>query len=198
MDHAPRARIIASLLCLLALASACTTSPSATSSPNASLNVLAGSELKDLAPVLADFQRSTGVSVAMHYSGSLQGAEQIVNGNPSDVAWFSSGRYLSLLQGTAHKILAQQQIMLSPVVLGVKHSTAVRLGWADNPNVTWRDVAEHSKARDFLFAMTNPAASNSGFAALVGVAQAFSPTPDALQAGDINTAALKTSSRGKR
>src|SRR5262249_56615760 len=47
------------------------------------------------------------------------------------------------------------------------------------------------RARDFRFAMTNPAASNSGFVALVGVAQAFSATPDALQAGDINTAALK-------
>ena len=191
MQHyAVGSRIVASLLCLLALSAACTTSP-ASSSPSTTLNVLAGSELKDLAPVLADFQKSTGDAVAMHYVGSLQGAEQIVNGDHSDVAWFSSGRYLSLLQGTRQRILAQQQIMLSPVVLGVKHSTAVRLGWVDNPNLTWRDIANRSKAHDFRFAMTNPAASNSGFVALVGVAQAFSATPDALQAGDINTAALK-------
>lgn len=191
MQHyAVRSRIVASLLCLLALTAACTTSP-ASSSSSTTLSVLAGSELKDLAPVLADFQKSTGDAVAMHYVGSLQGAEQIVNGDPSDVAWFSSGRYLSLLQGTRQRVLAQQQIMLSPVVLGVKHSTAVRLGWVDNPNLTWRDVANRSKAHDFRFAMTNPAASNSGFVALVGVAQAFSATPDALQAGDINTAALK-------
>ena len=191
MQHnAVRARIVAPLLCLLTLTAACTTSTTS-SNPKAALNVLAGSELKDLAPVLADFQKSTGDAVAMHYVGSLQGAEQIVNGDSSDVAWFSSGRYLSLLQGTRQRILAQQQIMLSPVVLGVKHSTAVRLGWVDNPNLTWRDIADHSRARDFRFAMTNPAASNSGFVALVGVAQAFSATPDALQAGDINTAALK-------
>lgn len=183
-------KTIALLLCLLALPAACT-SPTATSDSNSTLKVLAGSELKDLAPVLSDFQKSTGNTVAMHYAGSLQGAEQIMNGDPSDVAWFSSGRYLSLLQGTTHKILAQQQVMLSPVVLGVKHSTAVRLGWTDNPKVTWRDIADRAKARDFRFAMTNPAASNSGFVALVGVAQAFSATPDALQAGDINTAALR-------
>jgi Ca-activated chloride channel homolog len=187
-----RARLIAVLLALLVLPAACSTSPSATSSPSSTtLNVLAGSELKDLQPVLADFQRSTGYQVAMHYIGSLDGAEKIVNGDSSDLAWFSSGRYLSLLQGSSHKVLAQQPIMVSPVVLGVKHSTAVRLGWAGNPSVTWRDVADRSRAGDFRFAMTNPAASNSGFAALVGVAQAFSPTPDALQAGDINTAALK-------
>jgi Ca-activated chloride channel family protein len=186
-----RARLTAVLLALVVLPAACSTSPSGTSSPSATLNVLAGSELKDLQPVLADFQRSTGYQVAMHYIGSLDGAERIVNGDSSDLAWFSSGRYLSLLQGSSHKVLAQQPIMLSPVVLGVKHSTALRLGWAGNPNVTWRDVADRSRAGDFRFAMTNPTASNSGFAALVGVAQAFSPTPDALQAGDINTAALK-------
>lgn len=186
-----RARAMGLLLCFLALSVACTTSPKATSNSNTTLHVMAGSEVKDLAPVLADFQKSTGDTVAMHYVGSLQGAEQIMSGDPADIAWFSSGRYLSLLQGTTHKILARQQTMLSPVVLGVKHSTAVRLGWIDNPSVTWRDIADRSKAHDFRFAMTNPAASNSGFVALVGVAQAFSPTPDALQAGDINTAALK-------
>jgi Ca-activated chloride channel family protein len=182
--------LAALLLSLLVLPAACSTSPSAPTS-STTLNVLAGSELKDLQPVLADFQKSTGTQVALHYAGSLDGAQSIVNGDSSDLAWFSTGRYLSLLQGSAHKVLAQQPIMLSPVVLGVKHSTAVRLGWAGSPDVTWREVADRSKAHEFRFAMTNPAASNSGFVALVGVAQAFSPTPDALQAGDINTAALK-------
>jgi Ca-activated chloride channel homolog len=186
-----RAWLNALLLSLLVLPAGCSTAAPGSSNSTTTINVLAGSELKDLQPALADFQRSTGDQVAMHYIGSLDGAQKIVNGDSSDVAWFSSGRYLSLLQGSAHRVLAQQPIMLSPVVLGVKHSTAVRLGWATNPNLTWRDIADRSKAHEFRFAMTNPAASNSGFVALVGVAQAFSSTPDALQAGDINTAALK-------
>src|SRR2546430_2176799 len=104
------------LLSLVVLPVACSTGSTGSSS-STTLNVLAGSELKDMQPVLADFQASTGYRVAMHYTGSLDGAESIVNGNPSDLAWFSSGRYLSLLQGSAHKVLAQQPIMLSPVVL---------------------------------------------------------------------------------
>jgi Ca-activated chloride channel homolog len=187
-----RWRLTALLLSVVTLAAACSTPPSSQSDSGHTLNVLGGSELKDLGPVLADFEKSSGDHVALKYVGSLDGAQRIVGGDPSDAAWFSTGRYLSLLQGSSHRILAQQQIMLSPVVLGVKHSTAVRLGWAGNPNVTWRDVADRSKSREFRFAMTNPAASNSGFVALVGVAQAFSPSPsDALQAGDVNTAALK-------
>src|SRR5438132_4118044 len=120
-----RTRLAALPLALLVLLAGCTTSPpNSPSSPSNTLNVLAGSELKDVEPILADFQKATGYRVVMHYAGSLDGAQRIVNGDPSDMAWFSSGHYLSLLQGSTHRVLAQQPIMLSPVVLGVKHSTA--------------------------------------------------------------------------
>src|SRR5262249_51181114 len=76
-------------------------------------------------------------------------------------------------------------------VLGVKHSVATRFGWANNPNVTWADIAAKSKSGDLHFGMTNPAASNSGFVALVGVAEAFAQSGSALDAGPISAAALK-------
>jgi Ca-activated chloride channel family protein len=57
--------------------------------------------------------------------------------------------------------------------------------------VTWADIGAHSKAGDFHFAMTNPAASNSGFVALVGVASALQQGGGALDQGNINVAALK-------
>jgi len=52
--------------------------------------------------------------------------------------------------------------MLSPVVIGVKHSVAQSLGWSGSTKVTWADIANAAKAGTFHFAMTNPAASNSG------------------------------------
>ncbi|MBK8989438.1 MAG: hypothetical protein IPM39_25825 [Chloroflexi bacterium] len=39
--------------------------------------------------------------------------------------------------------------------------------------------------------MTNPAASNSGFTALVGVASALAGSSDALETGDINVEAMQ-------
>ena len=63
------------------------------------LTVLAGSELKDLEPLLPDLQRATGVKLVPTYIGTLEGAEKIAGGDPSDVAWFSHGKYLSLLPG---------------------------------------------------------------------------------------------------
>jgi Ca-activated chloride channel homolog len=162
-----------------------------TAEPANTLTVLAGSELKDLEPMFPDIEKNTGWHLKPTYIGSLDGAQAIVNGDKSDLAWFSSGKYLTLLQGTSGRIVTQQKIMLSPVVLGVKHSSALRLGWSGNTNLTWSDIAAQSKSGAFHYAMTNPSSSNSGFVALLGVATAFAGSGNTLDSGNINTQALK-------
>ena len=86
--------------------------------------------------------------------------------------------------------MATERIMLSPVVLGVKRSVATRFGWAGNPDVTWKDIAAKARAGQLRYGMTNPAASNSGFSALVGVAAAMAGTGDALRTEDIDEGGL--------
>jgi len=176
----------------IGVAAACSSSlPGTPSSSGRTLQVLAGSELKDVEPLLPDLERATGYRLKLSYVGSLDGAERIAAGDRSPLAWFSTGKYLTLLQGTSGKIAAQQKIMLSPVVLGVKHSTAQRFGWTGNPNVTWADIATRAKSGQLHFGMANPAASNSGFVALVGVAEAFAKSGAALDAGTIDPAPLR-------
>ena len=187
-------RTIAALAAGTVLAGACTPASQPVADTSHTLTVLAGSELKDLGPILPDLQKATGYSLAFKYTGSLDGAQAIVDGSDrSDMAWFSSGNYLTLLQGKAGKSVQQQPIMLSPVVIGVKHSVAQNLGWTGigSAKVTWADIANAAKAGTFRFAMTNPAASNSGFVALVGVASAFAGSGSALDSGSINVARLK-------
>jgi Ca-activated chloride channel homolog len=186
-------RLIAIVLAsALGAAFACSSAPPVgTGQAGSTLNVLAGSELKDIEPLLPDLQRATGYRLQLTYVGSLDGAQRIVSGDPAQLAWFSTDRYLSLLPGGASRIVAQQKTMLSPVVLGVKHSVATRFGWTNNPNVTWADIAARAKAGELHFGMTNPAASNSGFVALVGVAEAFAGSGSALDAGTIDAGALK-------
>jgi Ca-activated chloride channel homolog len=178
------ARAIAVLLAgalAAGLLSACQSSGASTPT----LHILAGSELKDLEPLLPDLQKATGLSLQFDYIGTLDGAAAISGGDSHTLAWFSSNRYLTLLPGATAKILAQQRIMLSPVVLGVKKTTAQQFGWEGNPNLTWKDIADKAAAGHFSFAMTDPSASNSGFSALVGVASAFAGTGNALTSQDI-------------
>src|SRR5262245_33760701 len=198
---APAARLLAAALgtaFVMALAS-CTSSaphqqvakPAAT--PQTTLHVLAGSELKAVVPLLGQVRNATSMNLAFEYAGTLNGAERIATGRASaDLAWFSSARYLTLLtSGTASgRPIASERIMLSPVVFGLKRSVASRFGWVGNPNVTWKDIAAKAKAGQLHYGMTNPAASNSGFSALVGVAAAMSGTGNALQTKDINAAKL--------
>src|ERR1700682_3714589 len=167
------------------------------SEPPGTLHVLAGSELKDLEPILPALRNATGVNLKFDYVGTLDGAERIVGGDSAPLAWFSSNRYLTLLQGNKNHVVAQSKIMLSPVVMGVKHSAAQRLV-AGKTDLTWKDIAAASKSGGLRFAMTDPASSNSGFSALVGVASAFAGSGSALDSGQITPPALKDFFTGQK
>lgn len=161
------------------------------------LTVLAGSELQDLEPFLAQIRDNTGVSLNMRYVGTLDGTEMLMAGEDVDLAWFSHAKYLSILEGVNNRIVAQEPIMLSPVILGVKESDARAWGWIDNPDLTWSDIAAKAASGELRYAMTNPVSSNTGFTALVGVAAALSGTSDALQVDAINSEALQTFFKGQ-
>ena len=163
-------------------------------SEEVTMRVLAGSELKDLEPLLPDIERETGVTLEFTYSGTLDGVERLSAGELFDAAWFSHGKYLTLLD--PERIKAQERIMLSPVTMGVKRSKAEAWGWTQAP-VTWRDIADKAAAGELRFAMTNPASSNSGFTALMGVSAAFAGGADALVKGDIPADALQRFFRGQ-
>ncbi|WP_106401959.1 VWA domain-containing protein [Actinocorallia populi] len=175
-----RKALITALAALL-LAGGCSTPDS--SGGEGALRILAGSELADLAPILREARAETGVSVELDYTGTIEGVEQVVSGQAArghDAVWFSSNRYLELHQnvrtGTA------TPVMSSPVVLGVRPEAARRLGW-DSARPTWKQVAEAAARREFTYGMTDPASSNSGFSALVGVSIALNGGSDLDPAG---------------
>lgn len=157
------------------------------------LYILAGSELKDLEPFIPEIKQATGVQIGFEYTGTLDGVDAITAGKQVDAAWFSHGKYLSLIDQS--KIKSQSQIMLSPVVMGIKKTKAQAFGWVDANGeaqpVTWQDIADKSASGELSFAMTNPASSNSGFTALMGVVAALSGTSDAPQQADVDKAKPK-------
>jgi Ca-activated chloride channel family protein len=139
------------------------------------LRVLAGSELLDLEPVLAEAGAATGVRIELDPVGTLDGAESVASGTAEaahDAIWFSSNRYLALQPAAQARLGTATDIMSSPVVLGLRRSVAERLGWVDRP-VTWAEIAAAAGARRFTYGMTDPSASNSGFSAVVAVATAL-------------------------
>lgn len=166
--------------------------------PKQVLSVLAGSELKDLQPYFETIRKQTGIDLQMEYIGTLDGAEKLAGGAAYDLAWFSHAKYLTLLPETRNRLHAQEKIMLSPVILGVKKSKAEQWGWVGNNNIKWNDIAEKAAGGELAFAMTNPASSNSGFTSLLGVAAAFSGSSSALTSEEVNKQQLKSFFKGQK
>ena len=162
------------------------------------VSILAGSELKDLEPMLPQIRKATGLDLHFHYIGTLDGAEKLVMGEQVDFAWFSHGKYLTLLQQGRGVVKAEEKMMLSPVVLGVKESKARQWGWVNNPDLTWTDVVDKVRSGELRYAMTNPSSSNSGFTALMGVTAALSNTADAIESDDVSEQALKDFFKGQK
>jgi Ca-activated chloride channel family protein len=162
--------------------------PSSVSGPPVTLRVLAGSELADMKPILDEAAKATGVRVTMTYTGTLEGADLVTRGGADgkyDAVWFSSTRYLQTIPEAKRRLAGATRIMGSPVVLGIRAPVARRLGW-DREAPSWSDIASAAAKGDLTYAMTDPAASNTGFSVLVAVAAALDGSGRALDAAAIN------------
>lgn len=165
------------------------------------LRIVAGSEVKDLAPLFEQLEKDTGIHLELTYMGTLEGAQAIAGGSleePADASWFPSNRYLSLLQNGSGRIARETKIMYSPVVLGLKQDRAQALGW-QNASPTWNEIVQAVADGELTYGMTSPVSSNSGFSTLIEAATALSGTGDALTDAAIDTAqpALETLSKGQ-
>jgi Ca-activated chloride channel family protein len=166
------------------------------------LQVLATTDLRDIEPLQQMVLKATGVNLQFRFGGTMESTEAVLNGQSgADLAWFANAKYLlSDAQGQS-RVKLQEKIMLSPIALGVSESTARQLGW-DRPEraakVTWKDIAAAAKAGQLSYALSNPATSNQGFMALLGVVASASQKADGLSAADVDRSAIAAFLKGYR
>lgn len=121
-------------------------------------------------------EEETNVELKPEFIGTLEAADAIAGDSDRyDAAWFASDDYLRLAlaaKGT-DDLTSSDPIMRSPVVLGVHHDVATRLGRTGDAQVSWEEIARRAADGEPGFLMTSPASSNSGLSTLAGVATAF-------------------------
>ncbi|MBI5256913.1 MAG: VWA domain-containing protein [Burkholderiales bacterium] len=166
--------------------------PPAVAAPE--FKVLATSDLKDVEPLEEMVRKATGVPIKFRFGGTMESTEAVLTGTAkADAAWFANAKYLlSDAQGQS-RVKLQEKIMLSPIVVGISESDAKRIGWADPAvaaKLTWKDIANAAKAGKLNYALSNPATSNQGFMALMGVVAAASQKTEALTAADVDRGAI--------
>ena len=195
-----RRRAVAGCLVALGVLTACTTQDdgiSGLSTPGVpgpaepgTLRVLSSSELGDMAPVLAQVEKDTGVKVKLNPIGTLDAVRMLAEGKTDgryDALWLSSNDYLRLRPDAARKVVSETPVMSSPVAIGVRSATVRALGWKP-ADVTWSQVEQAVQDGKLTYGMTDPARSNSGFATLVSVASALSGAQSALTDADVTKA----------
>lgn len=187
-------RVVA--LCLAGLWLAAATACSTDRPESVTLRVLASSELADMGPVLDDLRRETGIRLEIDYRGTVDASNALASGKyRHDLAWLSSDRYLRLKQKEtapgAEPPLATG-IMRSPVVIGMRPALAAQLRRSANDGrISWADAADAAADGTLKFAMADPRHSNSGLAALVGVATAAAGTGSPLRPQDVSCDRLR-------
>ncbi|HES75465.1 MAG TPA: VWA domain-containing protein [bacterium] len=171
--------------------------PSGGQDSSNTLRVLAGSELKDIEPLLPQLEKDTGVRLKLDYIGTLEGAEQLAQGATYPLAWFSHAKYLELLEGARARVIAREKIALSPVIVGVNQAKAKALGWDKTPP-SWSDLAAQAAKGQFKFAMSSPTASNSGFSGLIALIAALSSDPENFTLTPAQEATVRDFFKGQR
>ncbi|MDR0225973.1 MAG: VWA domain-containing protein [Burkholderiaceae bacterium] len=173
-------------------------SPAAASAPaqNAgAFTVLAGSELRDVAPALEQAARAAGVPLQLSYAGTLDMVERINAGETFDAILPPNGAYPAL--ALTSQPLAREKLFYSRVALGVKAPVLQQLGW-DRTAPTWADIARAAAQGRLRYAMTNPASSNTGMSALFAVASAAAGKTEDLSAKEVDTRVLKDFLAGQK
>lgn len=183
------------------LLSACSKPDEAPSSPAApqneasTLQVLATSDLRDVEPLAAQIEAATGVRVKFRFGGTMESTQEVLDGGSgpgaADAAWFANAKYLLSDANGQRRVKMQEKIMLSPMAVGVSESDAAKYGWnKPDAKLTWADITRAAKDGKLNYALSNPATSNQGFMALLGVVAAAGGKGEALSAADVDRQAI--------
>jgi Ca-activated chloride channel homolog len=169
--------------------------PAPAGAAQATFNVLAGSEIKDIEPMLLKAAADANVKLQLSYAGTLDIVERINAGEPFDAILPPNGAYPAL--ALTAKLLAREKLFYSRVALGVKAARARALGW-DRQAPTWADIAKAAGAGRLRYAMTNPTSSNTGMSALFAVASAVAGKTEDLTIAEVNAKVLTAFLSGQK
>jgi len=164
--------------------------------------VLATTDLKDVQSLEKSAREATGVNLQFRFGGTMESTEAVLTGQAkAHAAWFANAKYLlSDAQGQS-RVKMQEKLMWSPLAVGVSESAAKALGW-DDPKVaagvTWKTITQAAGDGKLFYAMSNPATSNQGFMALMGVVAAAADKSEALVPEDVDRGAIATFLKGYR
>ncbi|MDI9520424.1 MAG: VWA domain-containing protein [Bacillota bacterium] len=190
---------LAALLAMTLLLSACTKEQPdpGTGKPTlgeasypVTLNIISGSENKELEPLLARFAKENRIALKMQYQGSVEISRILGQDHvPYDAVWPASSMWISL-GDTKHRVKYTESVSITPVVFGIKESLAKELGFVGK-KVSVRDILSQIQNGKLSFCMTSATQSNSGCSAYIGFLYALLGNPEIITSQSLQEEGLR-------
>jgi Ca-activated chloride channel family protein len=157
-----------------------------------SLRIVSGSENRELEFLLEDFCGKNGAAISITYMGSLDIMRILEQGGGGyDGVWPANSMWISL-GDRSFKVKHTASVYQTPVVFGIKKSTAVNLGFTDG-EVSVGDILGAIQAERLSFCMTSATQSNSGACAYISFLYAFLGGPEMINPEDLDDPGLQRS-----
>ena len=149
-----------------------------------SLKIVAGSENKELEPIIEEYAKANKQNIEIDYLGSLDIMRLLSDPDIAyDAVWPASSIWLNM-GDTNHILKYQETTSQSPVVFGIKKSLAEDLGFIGK-DVTVKEIIDVINSGKLKFTMTSATQSNSGASAYLGFLNALAADKNGLTAEDL-------------
>ena len=152
--------------------------------------IVAGSENKELEPIIEEYASKNKQNIQIDYLGSLDIMRLLQSETIEfDAVWPASSIWLNL-GDTNHVLKYAETTSQTPVVFGIKKSLAEELGFVGR-DVKTSEIIDAIKSDKLKFTMTSATQSNSGASAYLGFLTALSDDKEGLTNEDLENEDLK-------
>ena len=130
--------------------------------------------------IIKDYAKRNDIDVLVDYADNLAIVELLNSGRKYDAIWSSNSIWLDMLDSSVVKTSNLKSTCITPIVFGIKKSTAERLGLIDK-KVTMNDLLLLIEKGDLSFSMANPVMTNSGASAYFNILATLAGNPEVLK-----------------
>ncbi len=146
---------------------------------------------KEMENTIKEYANKNDIEVKIDYADNLEIVEILNSGVKYDAIWSSNSIWLDMLDSSVVKTSNLKSTSITPIVFGVKESTARSLGLMDK-KVTMEDLLSLIEKGSLNFSMANPIMTNSGASAYLNILATLAGNPEVLKLEHLDNNSLKS------
>ena len=154
------------------------------------LNIISGSENKDLEEIVMAYANSKGYKVNIEYAGSLDIMQKLNSGAQYDAVWLSNSIWMYMLDSSKVSTSDSKCTSINPIIFGITKSKAKELGFIGKTVYT-KDIVKAISSGKLKFSMSNPTSTNSGASAYLGMLYTLAGNPEVLTKENLENKKVK-------